>query len=308
MELRQLRYFVAVAEELHFGRAAKRCNISQPPLSQQIKGLEEELGVRLLERTNRRVELTVVGREFLGRARAILAAASEAREKVRAMARGEEGGLRVGFIGPASLSRLPEAIRNFREANPRITIELSALSTSEQMPKLRADELDVSFVRLFGHDSTGLSRMLFLREPYALALPEGHPLAEQDWVSIQQLRGVPMIFYPRTQQPALYTSLMGCFHKAGFSPNIVQEVNTEQSTVALVATGLGVALLPSSSAEAKRAGVVYRPVDGHFPHWEITAVWKKRRESALLSRFLDMVMRYRQTDLRAPGDEYRFAL
>lgn len=308
MEFRQLKYFVAVAEELHFSRAAKRCNISQPPLSQQIKALEEELGAVLLERTNRRVELTMEGREFLERARDMLAAADSAKEKIRALARGEEGRLSIGFIGPASLSALPEAIRHFREANPKVTLDFSALSTTEQLPMLRNDTLDVVFVRLFGHDITGLRTMLFLREPYKIALPKGHELASQDWVSIQQLRGVPMIFNQRVAQPALYASLTGCFHKAGFSPNIVQEVNTEQSTVALVATGLGAALVPASSASDQRSGVVYLPIDGDFPPWEITVAWKKRKESILLSRFLDMVMNYRSVPPHLREEGLHFGL
>lgn len=308
MEFRQLKYFVAVAEELHFSRAAKRCNISQPPLSQQIKALEEELGVLLLERTNRRVELTLEGREFLGRARDILASAVRAKEKIRAMAKGEEGRLRVGFIGPAALSKLPEAIRRFREEHPKVTLDFSALSTTEQLPMLRQDELDVSFVRLFGHDVANLRTMLFLREPYEVALPEGHELAQNERVSLSQLKGVPMIFNQRVAQPALYASLMGCFHKVGFSPNIVQEVNTEQSTIALVATGLGAALVPASSARDRRAGVTCRPLYGELPDWEITVVWKRRRESALLSRFLDVVMGYRQVPRHVRNRDIQFGL
>ena len=126
--------------------------------------------------------------------------------------------------------------------------------------------------------------MIFLREPYVLALPEGHILAEQERVDIRQLDGQPMIFNQRIAQPALYRSLMGSFHKAGFVPNIVQEVNTEQSTVALVATGLGMALVPASSAGDQRAGVTFRPLDGDMPSWEITALWKARKETALLKR------------------------
>jgi DNA-binding transcriptional LysR family regulator len=303
MELRQLRYFLAVAEELHFSRAAERCHVSQPPLSQQIKALEEELGARLFDRANRRVALTPEGREFMEHARAALEAAQRGAERVRAMTRGEEGRLRVGFIGPASLSNLPSAIRAFREACPRIVLDFSALSTTEQLPLLRADELDLCFVRLFGHDVTGLRTALFLREPYALALPEGHPLAEREEVPFAALRGVPMIFNQRTAQPALYASLMGCFHRAGFAPNIVQEVNTEQSTVALVATGLGVALVPASSGRDRRAGVVCRPLSGELPWWEITAVWKRRRESSLLRRFLEAVLRFRHIEGAAGGGE-----
>jgi len=294
MELRQLKYFIAVAEELHFGRAAERCHIAQPPLSQQIKRLEEELGVMLLERTSRKVMLTPEGAEFLDRSRDIFGRIDEAVDRVQSMSRGEEGCLRVGFIGPASLSPLPQAIRCFRDANPRIKLDFSAKSTTEQLPMLRNDRLDIVFVRLFGHDVEGLEQMIFLREPYVLALPQGHELETLERVDIRQLDGQPLIFNQRIAQPALYRSLIGSFHKAGFMPNIVQEVNTEQSTIALVATGMGMALVPASSAGDQRAGVVFRPLDGDLPNWEITALWKARKETALLKRFLSIVTEFRE--------------
>lgn len=294
MELRQIKYFIAVAEELHFGKAAERCHIAQPPLSQQIKRLEEELDVTLLERTSRKVALTPEGTEFLRRCRDIRDRLDEAVICVQNMAQGLEGLLRVGFIGPASLSRLPRAIRAFRERNPDIRLDFSAQSTTDQLPMLRNDRLDVAFVRLFGHDTTGLRTMLFLREPYVLAIPEDHPFKERDRLHIKDLEGEPLIFNQRIAQPALYSSLIGSFHKAGFMPNIVQEVNTEQSTVALVATGLGCALVPQSSGTDHRAGVTFRPLDGELPQWEITALWKKRNESVLLRKFLDVIEEYKE--------------
>lgn len=298
MELRQIKYFVAVAEELHFGRAAERCHIAQPPLSQQIKKLEEELGVRLLERTSRKVSLTPEGKEFLRRCKDIQDRLEEAVNCVQDMAEGLEGQLRVGFIGPASLSKLPQTIRAFREKNPNIRLDFSAKSTTEQLPMLRGDRLDIAFVRLFGHDITGLDSMIFLREPYVLAIPEGHPFTERDRLDITDLEGEPLIFNQRIAQPALYRSLMGSFHKAGFMPNIVQEVNTEQSTVALVATGLGMALVPASSAGDKRSGVVFKPLDGDLPQWEITALWKQKNESVILQNFLAVVSEFREVGPR----------
>lgn len=301
MELRQLKYFIAVAEELHFGRAAERCHIAQPPLSQQIKRLEEELGVTLLERTSRRVSLTPEGTEFLRRCRDIRDRIDEAVLCVQDMAKGLEGQLRVGFIGPASLSKLPKAIRAFREKNPNIRLDFSAQSTTEQLPLLRGDRLDIAFVRLFGHDIRGLNTMVFLREPYVLAIPEGHPFADRERLHIKDLEDEPLIFNQRIAQPALYRSLVGSFHKAGFMPNIVQEVNTEQSTVALVATGLGCAMVPASSAADKRSGVAFRPLDGDLPQWEITALWKQKNESALLRKFLDTVADFRDVTDGSPG-------
>ena len=300
MELRQLKYFIAVAEELHFGRAAERCNIAQPPLSQQIKKLEEELGVKLLERTSRKVSLTPEGSEFLERALDIFGRLDEAVVCIQDMAEGLKGHLRVGFIGPASLSNLPRAIRAFREANPDIRLDFSAKSTTEQLPMLRGDRLDIAFVRLFGHDTTGLKSMTFLREPYVLAIPDGHHFGGRDRLDITDLEGEPLIFNQRIAQPALYRSLIGSFHKAGFMPNIVQEVNTEQSTIALVATGLGSALVPASSAVDKRSGVVFKPLDGDLPQWEITALWKAKKESVLLKNFLSTVTQFRDVTGSTP--------
>jgi DNA-binding transcriptional LysR family regulator len=294
MELRQITYFIAVAEELHFGRAAERCHIAQPPLSQQIKRLEEELGVTLLERTSRKVSLTPEGKEFLKRCKDVRDRLNEAVICIQDMAKGLEGQLRVGFIGPASLSKLPQAIRAFRERNPRIRLDFSAQSTSEQLPLLRGDRLDIAFVRLFGHDTSGLNSLLFLREPYVLAIPEDHKFNERDTLDIADLEGEPLIFNQRIAQPALYRSLIGSFHKAGFMPNIVQEVNTEQSTVALVATGLGCALVPASSASNYRSGVTFRPLTGDLPQWEITALWKKKNQSVILQKFLDVAREFRE--------------
>ena len=216
------------------------------------------------------------------------------------MAQGLEGQLRVGFIGPASLSKLPKAIRAFREHNPRIRLDFSAQSTSEQLPLLRGDRLDIAFVRLFGHDTSGLNTLTFLREPYVLAMPEGHPFGEREVIDITDLEGQPLIFNQRIAQPALYRSLIGSFHRVGFMPNIVQEVNTEQSTVALVATGLGSALVPASSATDSRSGVIFRPLTGELPQWKITALWKKKNQSAILEKFLAVVREFRESELKMP--------
>ncbi|MEZ7198430.1 LysR substrate-binding domain-containing protein [Pseudodesulfovibrio karagichevae] len=294
MELRQITYFIAVAEELHFGRAAERCHIAQPPLSQQIKRLEEELGVTLLERTSRRVVLTPEGKEFLKRCKDVRDRLNEAVICIQDMAKGLEGQLRVGFIGPASLSKLPQAIRSFRERNPNIRLDFSAQSTTEQLPLLRGDRLDIAFVRLFGHDTSGLNSLLFLREPYVLAVPEGHRFVARDSLDLKELDGEPLVFFQPMNQPALYRSLIGAFHKAGFMPNIVQEANTEQSIIALVSTGMGCALVPASSVAVNRGGVVFRPLTGDLPQWEITALWKKKNQSVILQKFLDVAREFRE--------------
>ncbi len=293
MELRHLKYFITVAEELHFGRAAKRLHIAQPPLSQQIRQLEEELGARLLERTSRKVGLTPEGELFLDEARKILAGLDRAVERVQGMAQGEEGSLAVAFVGPGSLSRLPEAIREFRAENPGIRLDLTAASTRDQFRMLRSGRIDVAFMRLFGHDTRDFNTRLFLCEPYMLAVPDGHRFVGMDKIHMADLKGEPMIFYPRHLQPQLFDATIASFQKAGFSPDIVQESNTEQSTIALVAAGLGSALVPSSSRKNHRDGVQFLSIMGDLPYWEITMVWQPGSEGAILDRFFEVIERYR---------------
>lgn len=294
MELRHLKYFIAVAEELHFGKAAKRLHIAQPPLSQQIRQLEEELGTRLFERTSRKVLLTPEGDLFLDEARKLLAGLDRAVERVQGMAHGEEGRLAVAFVGPVAQSLLPEAIRDFRERNPGIRLDLTSASTRDQFRMLRTGRIDVAFMRLFGHDTTGCNTRLFLREPYMLAVPEGHRFTDMRSVPVAELEEEPLILYPRHLQPQLFDATIAAFQEAGISPSIVQEANTEQTSLALVAAGLGSALVASSSRKNRRAGVVFVPLEGDLPAWEITMVWDESAESPILDRFFEVIEAYRR--------------
>lgn len=293
MELRHLKYFIAVAEELHFGRAAQRLHIAQPPLSQQIRQLEDELGTKLFERTSRKVALTSEGEVFLEEARKVLAGLGRAVERVRGMAHGDQGALAVGFVGPAALSLLPEVVREFRQRSPDIHLDLTTASTREQFRMLRAGRIDVAFMRLFGQETQGYRTRLFLREPYMLAVPEDHRFAGRGSVRLEDLKGEPMIFYPRHLQPQLFDALIGCFQRAGVSPDIVQESNTEQSTIALVAAGFGLSLVPGSSRKNKRNGVHFLSLRGDLPYWELTMVWDEAREGPILNRFFEVVEEYR---------------
>ncbi|MGE4299507.1 MAG: LysR substrate-binding domain-containing protein [Desulfovibrionaceae bacterium] len=295
MDKRHLRYFVAVAEELHFGRAAVRLHMSQPPLSQQIRQMEEELGCVLFDRTSRKVALTPEGAYLLDEARAILARLDMVEETLRAMGRGEAGRLAMGFVAPSTESLLPEAIKAFRQANPRITLSLHELSTTAQLDAVRTGSLDVGFIRLFGHDMTGLRSELFWCEPYVLAIPAGHRLAlEQGPVALAELAGEPLITFPRHLQPALHDTLGACFARAGVTPMVVQEAITKLTTGALVAAGMGLSLLPASSARLRRAGVAYRPVRDELPLIEIMAVWRADRETPILRLFLKALAPFRQ--------------
>ena len=292
MEMRQLRYFQAVAEELHFGRAAERMHIAQPPFSQQIRKLEEGLGVRLLNRTSRKVELTPEGERFLGAVQEILNQVEGAVHAVRAMARGEEGRLRIAFVGPASESMFPEALRDFRKENPKIHLTLRELGTENQLEALRNGNIDFGMVRRFNHSLTGFRHELFSRDNYVLALPEGHRLAEMKSVPLKCLQGEPLVFFPRHYQPELYDTLISLLCRAGVTPNIVQEAVTKQTTSALVAAGLGLAFLHGAMRKVQRAGVVYRPIEGEFPLIDLEVVWRPEAEGPVMQRFLAVLRRY----------------
>lgn len=294
MELRHLKYFMAVAEELHFGRAARRLHVSQPPLSRQVRQLEEELGVELFERNSRRVELTAAGWYYMAEVNKAMAVLDEAGRTVRSVAAGEEGALKVGFVGPASLSRFPEVVREFRRRFPNIRLTIRAMSTYHQLDLMNRGRLDAGFSRLFGHDTHGLNAKLFLREPYALAVPEGHRLHGRTGVSLSDLHGEDMIFYPRHYQPKLHDAIIAAFERAGVTPDIVQEANTEQSTLALVAAGMGVALVPASSANGCLRGVGIVSLEQGLPPWEVSIVWPEHGHGPVMERLLEVASEFTQ--------------
>jgi DNA-binding transcriptional LysR family regulator len=293
MELRDLRAFAAVAEELHFGRAAVRLHMDQPPLSQRIKALEEELGARLFSRTSRSVALTAAGRLFLERARDILARAEEAAEAATAAGRGEAGRLRIGFMGPAMDGPLPFALRDFRERYPKVSLELLEKGSAGQAEDILAGRLDAGFVRLFGDTPRGLAAELFVREPYVAALPSGHALAGEGRIPLAALRDEPFIMFPRRMQPALFDAMMAACATAGFTPRISQEAATKRTSVSLAAAGFGAALVHASSWRSPREGVVYLDIDGELPLVEISVAWREGEAAAALMRFLETVRAHR---------------
>ena len=292
MELRQLQYFVAVAEELHFGRAAKRVHISQPPLSMQIRNLEEELGAQLFTRTSRRVELTEAGKLFLKDVRRILKDIESTVKTTQDTARGVIGRLAVGFVSPAMDTFLPPAILDFRRQYPGIVLSLSELLTNEQLESLYSGRIQVGFVRVYHHDLQDLCHEIVWREPYVLALPEKHPLAAKEEVALSELKGEPMIMYSRGIQPALYDAILACCEKAGFRPEIAQEARSKHTTTALVAAGLGVAIVPESSKMLRREGVKYLPMKDPLPTVAIAMIWSGGDDPPPLTRFLETVRRY----------------
>lgn len=290
MELRQLHYFVAVAEELHFGRAALRVNISQPPLSMQIRKLEEELNVRLFKRTSRCVELTDAGQFFLNEVRGILDNIDSATRMTKETASGSIGSLSVGFVGPAMDTFLPAAIRTFHTQNPGIILTLRESSTNEQLDSLITGRIRVGFARLYNQEIEDISSKIVWQEPYVLALPVGHLLTKKNQIALGELKNQPMIMYPRKIQPSLYDSMLNCFELAGFKPIISQEAHTKHTTTALVAAGVGVAIVPESSKTFRSDDVVYVPIKDYLPPVEISMLWESRDDSVILQKFIDNIV------------------
>jgi DNA-binding transcriptional LysR family regulator len=287
MELRHLRYFAALAEELHFGRAAARLHIAQPALSQQMRRLEEELGVPLLARTKRRVRLTAPGAAFLEHARATLVQAHQAVQAAQLASRGETGSLVMGFVTSALYGVFPDVIRVFRERFREVRLTLHELPVVQQLEGLRSRRIHVSFLRP-PVDDPDLSVRIISKEPWVVALPDTHPLARRSRVPLRALSEDQFMLFPRELAPGLYDQLLAVYLKAGFSPHIALEAQM-QAIVSLVAAGVGVALVPSSLQNLRRQGLVYRPLLGAAPKVELAVAWRKDETSPVLQAFLQVV-------------------
>jgi DNA-binding transcriptional LysR family regulator len=287
MEFRQLRSFVTLAETLHFRRAAERLSIAQPALSQQIQQLERELGVRLLERTQRRVALTDAGSVFLERSRSILSETSEAVRLARLAAKGEVGHLGVGAVTSALYGVFPEVVRVFRERHRNVHLTLHELPGNEQTRALRAGRIQVSFLRP-PVDETDIQVRTIGREPWVVAMPTSHPLSQRERVSLRSLAAESFVSFPRELAPVLYDQLITMCQSAGFSPRIVQEAQM-QTIISLVAAGIGVALVPATLQNLSRAGLVYKRLAGAGLKLDLAVAWRRDDNSALLKSFLDVV-------------------
>ena len=267
IELRRLRAFLAVAEEGHITRAAERLGMQQPPLTRLLRGLEGELGVRLLHRLPRGVRPTEAGQVLLEEARAVLAWAAELEDTVRRAARGEAGRLAVGFTPSAALHPfVPAVLRAFREEAPGVRVELDEAGTTELVEGLLHGRLDAAFVRSPVGGVPGLLVQPVLEEPMVAALPTGHPLAvgaeKGSTLSLTALAAEAFILYRRLTGPGLYDAILAACRAAGFSPMVVQEAPRLPATLSLVAAGLGVSVVPASMRRLAVAGVAYRELDG----------------------------------------------
>ncbi|AIZ35159.1 LysR family transcriptional regulator [Pseudomonas sp. K1(2024)] len=291
MELRHLRYFIAVAEELHFGRAAQQLGISQPPLSQQIQALEQELGARLFERTNRRVALSEAGRLFLDEARQVLAQVDKAADVARRAQLGELGEMKIGFTSSAPFtSRIPQAIHAFRQRFPAVHLHLTEMSSREVVDAVFDESIEVGLMRPLPVPE-GLAVTELFREPLVAVLNASHPLAAcgDGGVQMADLAQEPFVFFPRSYGSGLYAQLMELARQAGFSPHFAQEAGEALTIIGLVSAGLGVSVLPASFQRIRIDGVVYRTL---LDPQATSAVWLVRREgagSAMANAFCELL-------------------
>jgi DNA-binding transcriptional LysR family regulator len=297
MELRHLRYFLAVAEELHFGRAAEKLHISQPPLSQQIQQLESMLGFQLFHRTKRNVQLTEAGQVFLEETQQIFKQLEEAIEKGRQTNRGETGRLAVGFVSSAVYKILPPILRRFRTSVAGVSLELHELTSDRQIQWLQEGKLDIGFVRPpIARADFEIAAMF--QEPLIVALPESHSLCDsfecletrnRAKISLSLLANESFIIFPRPVAPELYDRIIALCQQANFSPKVVQEAIQMQTIVSLVAADMGIAIVPASIQNLQRTGVIYKSISETTPTSAIAAIWRKNKRSATIDRFVEVV-------------------
>jgi DNA-binding transcriptional LysR family regulator len=289
MELRKLKYFIATAESLHFRKAADLVNVTQPALSKQIHELEEEIGVPLFERNNRRVELTPAGKVFYDRARVILDGADKALHEARNVGRGMAGTLHIGFLTTAAMYVLPKALLRFRTAVPSAEIDLRELGPEEQMEELKKGSLDIGIliaeVLDEGFEVTELSRSRLIA-----ALPDTEPFSQSADVALKDLAGWTTIVPVRHSRHGYYENVMEAYQKARAHPERIQTVRMIQTGIALVGGGLGIALVPECFALMQAQGVVFRPLRDVVQEVTLSATWREGNRSPMLREFMRVLL------------------
>jgi DNA-binding transcriptional LysR family regulator len=292
MELRHLRYFVTVAEHLNFSRAAAILRMAQPPLSAQIKSLEEELGVKLLERTTRSVRLTSAGRVFLEEARTVLAAASRAEDRAKKAAHGLAGTLRIGVLAPSANAWFAGVLREYRRKFPGVQLALFDLVSSEQLPRLRSGELDAGLLR----PPVGFPELdhEFVEEaPQVLAAPSGHPLARKRTLDWRDFHEQDLVLIHPTAQHGYYDPFFAACARTGAVPRAAQYANDIQTKMWLISAGFGIAPTTATLAAVKRPGLVFRPLPAGLPPVQTAVAWRKTDTSPALREFVQLVLRMR---------------
>ncbi len=261
MDIRHLRYFIAVAQEFNFSRAAERLRIAQPPLSRQIRQLEEEMGVELIDRTTRPLTLTAAGRLLYEHALQVTTGFEQIKVMMRQQAQAQTRQFTIGFVGSVIFERLPQIIRRFRDAmGERVVLRLSEMSTYEQIAALREGRIDAGFGRL-AIDAPDVRRVMLAEEPLVVAIPSGHPLScSVEPVSLSELIEEVLILYPRPARPSYADQILSIFQDCGLMPDKTQEVQELQTALGMVAASAGICLVPASVQTVQRDEIVYRPV------------------------------------------------
>lgn len=291
MELRHLRYFVAVAEELHFGRAARRLHIVQPALSQQIQKLEREIGVTLLARSRRRVALTPAGEAFLEEARRALTSARDAVAAARRAREGETGRLRVGYLDFAIYLLFPQILRAFRRRYPAVSLQIAEMGRDEQGEALSRGRLDVGFFA-YREGEWDLRCEPVASDPLVVVLPDTHPLAARERVPVGMLRHEPWVLFPRKLHSRFLELVLQACAAEGFAPRVEQEAEQMNALAALVGAGFGVTMIPRAVAERPRAHIAVRPVEGEAAHLPLDLIWGADSLSPAAENFLTVAREY----------------
>ncbi len=294
MELRHLRYFAAVAEELNFRRAAERLHLTQPSLSAQIRALEEEIGVRLLDRDTHRVSLNPAGVRFYEDARRILRDAEESVRNARRLARGEAGELSVGFVASLGHGLLPRVLRRYRKRFPEVHLRLVEMDTTQQIEALNARRIDLGFIGLgLTYEASDLRLATVAEEQLAAVLPQGHPLSRRSRgkaksLPLKALAEEPLLLAKRSSAPLYNPWLLVLCHQAGFHPHSVQEAGKPVTVLNYVAAGLGVSILPGQYRRAATEGVVFIPLEPPVPKYRYCAAWLPKNENPALHHFVEV--------------------
>ena len=291
MDLRQIRSFLSVAETLHFGRSAELIHLSQPALSLQIRALEEEVGVRLFERNRRKTTLTAAGFAFRDDAAAALSQLEQAIRRARLAASGKVGRLRIGFISTAGTEIVPDIVRQFRELNPEVEFSLRNILTAEQVQMLENGSLDIGFLRLPIGGYPALDVVTVHREPFVLVIPSSHPLAKRKSVRLRELAGQDFVMYERTYAPGFHDLIFGMLSDARIVPNVCQTAGEIPTLVSLVASGMGITILPASVVKHYVAPVVAREILDRIPMSEIGIAVSKRFRTAVVDNFRSFALK-----------------
>ncbi|ENW87095.1 DNA-binding transcriptional regulator HcaR [Acinetobacter indicus] len=296
MELRHLRYFITVAEELNFSKAALKLYTAQPSLSQQIKDLEEDVGVKLLHRTKRKVELTEEGAVFLEQARLTLAQADKAVAMARQVSQAKQQMLRIGFVPVAEMKIFPYVLPNLRVQNPDLKIELLSMNNNDQMKAIKKGELDITFTR-HNFNSDEIESQFVLREPLIFILPKDHPLAKYERIPVKALNGIDFIIPAAEQSQNLHDMILNFAKTNGIEFNIVQKADNILFNINSIGMGLGCTILPGYIAPLTMNNTIIRPLDIELPYLDLYVSYRKNSNSPSVDKFMELLTRVFYLDI-----------